>query len=116
MGIQHKTITPVHPQSQGKLERCHLFLKLILTKAVNNVPSRWEDVLGDALLACRATVSTTTSFTPHCLMTGRRMRLPLQKALSSPGPNEFGNRLDTLSTVLKIARQMTIQSREYNRK
>jgi len=116
MGITHKTITPNHPQSAGKIERCHLFLKSILTKAVNNVPSSWEDVLGDALLACRATVSTTTSFTPHFLMTGRRIRLPLQKALQSHGPNEFGNRLDTLSNVLKIARQMTIQSREYNRK
>jgi len=49
-------------------------------------------------------------------MTGRRIRLPLQKALRPPGPNELGNRLDTLSNMLKIARQMTIQSREYNRK
>ena len=48
-------------------------------------------------------------------MTGRRIKLPLQTALSATGPNEFGNRLDDLSRVLKIARKMTVESRKYNR-
>ena len=115
MGIKHIRTSPVHPNSDGLLERQHSFLKNLLAKAVANVPSRWEDVLNDVLLAHRATVSTRTSFTPHFLMTGRRIRLPLQKALAAAGPNEFGNRLDDLSRVLKIAREMTVESRKYNR-
>jgi len=115
MGIQHKTITPIHPQSQDRIERCNLFLKSIITKAVNDVPSRWDVVLGKALSACRASVSTMTSFTP-CLNNRPTNAPAITESISSPGPNEFGNRLDKLSNVLKIARQMTIQSREYNRK
>ena len=115
MGIKHIKTSPVHPNSNGLLERAYSFLKQLIAKAVANVPSRWEEVLNDVLLAQRATVSTRTTFTPHFLMTGRRIRLPLQTALRAIGPNEFGNRLDDLSRVLKIAREMTVESRKYNR-
>ena len=37
----------------------------MIQKAVNNQPSRWEEVLNNVLLAYRASVSMTTGYTPH---------------------------------------------------
>ena len=115
IGIEHRTTTPVHPQSNGKIERFNKSIKELIQKAVNNVPSRWESVLNDALLAYRASVSTTTGYTPYFLMTGRHIRMPLQKALRISNDQTFGNRLDELARALKIARAMTEDSRKHNR-
>ena len=114
IGIEHRMSTPAHPQSNGKIERFNRTLKQMIQKAVNNQPSRWEEVLNDVLLAYRASVSTTTGYTPHFLMTGRHLRMPMQKALRASNENEFGNRLDTLATALKIARSMTEDSRKHD--
>ncbi|KAI0230312.1 hypothetical protein LSAT2_019320, partial [Lamellibrachia satsuma] len=106
---------PVHPQSNGKIERFNRTIKEMIQKAVNNEPGRWESVLNDALLAYRTSVSTTTGDTPHFLMTGRRLRMPVEKTLRVSNEQAFGNRLDDLATALKIARAMTEDNRKYIR-
>ena len=115
IGIEHRTTTPMHPQCNGKIERFNRTIKEMITKAVQNQPSRWESVLNDALLSYRASVSTTTGYTPHFLMTCRMLRMPLQKALRVSNDEAFGNRLDALASALKIARMMTVDSRKHNR-
>ena len=75
LGVQHNVTTPVHPCSNGRIERFHLTLKQIINKLINNSPVNWENKLGDALLAYRNAVSTTTGHTPFYLVYGRHVRM-----------------------------------------
>ena len=78
IGIEHRMSTPAYPQSNGKIERFNRTFKQMIQKAVNNQPSRWEEVLNDVLLAYRASISTTTGYTQHLLTTSRHLRMPMQ--------------------------------------
>ena len=115
IGVQHNVTTPVHPQSNGKIERFNRTLKEILQKLMNNNPAAWEDKLGDALYAYRNAVSVTNGHTPFYLLYGRDARVPLSRTLNTPDTNVFGNRLDDLGAALKTARHLTADSRRYNR-
>ena len=115
LGVQHNVTTPVHPCSNGRIERFHLTLKQIINKLINNSPVNWENKLGDALLAYRNAVSTTTGHTPFYLVYGRHARIPLTKMLKTTQATTFGNRLDDLSIALKSTRELTRESRHYNR-
>jgi hypothetical protein len=86
----------------------------MLTKLVNNQPSKWEEHLGDCLTALNNSVSSVTGYSPFYLLYGRRARLPLTKLLpvnSAP----FGNRLDNLARALQEASRNTQDSRRYNK-
>ena len=76
IGVKHNVTTPVHPQSNGKIERFNCTLKEILQKLMNNNPAAWEDKLGDALYAYRNAVSVTNGHTPFYLLYGRDARVP----------------------------------------
>ena len=115
LGVDHHRTTPVHPQSNGKTERCNRTLKEILQKLVNNQQHQWEDRLGEALMAHRISVSTTTGHSPFYLMYGRHGRVPLSKTLQTTSEQTFGNRLDDLAKALKLARTATEDSRHHNR-
>ena len=115
LGIKRNVTTPVHPSSNGRSERFNRSLKEILQKLIHNTPSDWEDRLGDALLAYRNAVSTTTGHTTFFLMCCRHARAPLTKLLRTTQANTFCNRLDYLSTAIKSVRIMTEESRHYNR-
>ena len=68
IGVCHHRTAPKHPPSNGRCERFNRTLKELLQRLVNNTPSQWEDRLGDALLAYRASVSLTTGHTPFFLL------------------------------------------------
>ena len=115
LGVEHRTTTPVHPQSNGRTERFNRTLKELLAKSVNNYTPDWEDRLGDCLAAYRVSVSDVTGHTPFFLLYGRRVRTPLTRLLQPRTANHFGNRLDDLSSALQTARHATADSRKYNR-
>ena len=115
IGVEHRTTTPFHPSCNGRIERFNKTVKYLIQRAVDNQPNRWEDVLNDALLAYRTSVSSTTGYTPHFLVTGRKLRMPMEKTLRISNEQSFGNRLDDLAIALKIARVNTEESRKYNR-
>ena len=71
MGVEHRTTTPVYPQSNGRTERFNRMLKELLSKSVNNYTPDWEDQLGDYLAAYRVNVSDVTGHTPFFLLYGR---------------------------------------------
>ena len=81
----------------------------------NNNASRWEERLGDALLAYRTSVSTTTGYTPFFLLYGRRSRMPLTELLRADPQDHLGGRLYDLAEALKVAKAATEDSRKYNR-
>jgi transposase InsO family protein len=91
IGIEHHCTTPVHPQSNGRTERFNRTLKEMLRRMINNCAEDWEDRLGEALLAYRTSVSTTTGYTPFYLLYGRRSRMPLAKTLQITSEEGFCN-------------------------
>ena len=115
LGVIHHRTSPVHPLSNGRVERFNRTLKEMLAKTVNNYTPNWENKLGDCLAAYRNSVSSVTGYTPFFLLYGRRGRLPLTRLLTVKRDNYFGNRLDDLAIALKVARQATTDSRRYNR-
>lgn len=69
-------------------------------------------------MAHRNSVSSVTGYTPFFLMYGRRGRLPLTRMLAAEGESQvkpFGTRLHDLSIAFEIARELTADSRKYNR-
>ena len=115
LGVEHRTTTSVHPQSNGQTERFNRTLKELLAKSVNNYTTDWEDRLGDCPAAYRVSVSDVTGHTPSFLLYGRRVRTPLTRLLQPRTANHSGNRLDDLSSALQMARHATADSRKYNR-
>ena len=65
LGIAHHRTTPVHPHSNGRVERFNRTFKEMLAKFVNNETHTWEDRLGDVLAAYRISVSSVTGYTPY---------------------------------------------------
>ena len=115
LGVEHRHTTPVHPQSNGKTERFNRTFKQLLARAVNNQPTVWPTKIGACLTAYRNAVSNTTGYSPFYLMYGRQARLPMSRTLKQGGGQEFGNRLDDLSTALQVASKLTLHSRLHNR-
>ncbi|XP_072333048.1 protein NYNRIN-like isoform X1 [Scyliorhinus torazame] len=86
-GIIQKFHIAYHPQSSGIVERMNRTLKSTLRKMVQQNNTTWDSVLPFALMFLRNTVSTSTGYTPHTLMTGRPMEgteLLLGLDLTSP--------------------------------
>ena len=85
---------------------------------VNGKRGDWEERLGEALMAHRNSVSSVTGYTPFYLTYGRRGRLPLTRMLTAEREGQvrpLGSRLHELSTALNLARELTVDSRKYNR-
>ena len=67
-GIFHKTATPYHPQTSGKVKLSNRELKSILEKIVDRSLKDWAFKLDDALWANCTTCKTPLSTTPHRLV------------------------------------------------
>ncbi|MGL5706847.1 MAG: reverse transcriptase domain-containing protein [Aeromonas sp.] len=75
--------TAYHPEGNGQVERTNRSLKNLLRFFVpTDNASDWDMELPRCLLAYRATVHGSTGFTPHRMVTGREIRLPID--LSTP--------------------------------
>lgn len=79
-------------------------IKSLIQKVLDNQPSRWEDVVNGALLAQRTSVSSTTGYTPHFLLTGWELQMQMEKTLRVSNKHAIGSRLGDLATALNIAR------------
>ena len=117
VAVEQINTTPVHPQSNGKIERFHRTMKEMLRKLCNGDRPQWQAQLPQALAAYRNAVSTVTGYTPFFLYYGRRARLPLSNVLQDalPPPNLLGNRLSDMADVFKQAKLNTENSRLHNR-
>jgi len=117
IGVEHRTTTPVHPQSNGRIERFNRTLKEMLRKLINGKRLDWEKKLPMALKAYRISVSTVTGFSPFHLWHARRPRVPLTRMLQPDQEygSGFRSRLADMSDVYKQAKLLTEDSRKYNR-
>ncbi|KAL6466836.1 hypothetical protein MHYP_G00246400 [Metynnis hypsauchen] len=98
LGIHKTRTTPLHPQSDGLVERFNRTLAAQLAMVVGKNQRDWDKHLPVVLLACRSAVQETTGFTPARLMFGRELRTPVTLAFGAP-PDGGGNAPDTPSFV-----------------
>ena len=84
LGILKTRTSPYHPQCDGQVESMNRTIIEHLVLNTANPADTWDLNLGLALMAYRSEVQTSTGFTPHFLMYGREMRLPIDIMYRSP--------------------------------
>ena len=75
-GIRHVRSSPYHPQSNGKIERFHRYLKKHFGAAVSEGKS-WEDELPSILMAYRSTCHPMTGASTDVMLFKRDIRTKL---------------------------------------
>ena len=81
LGIERIFSAPYHPQSNGKLEVFHKYLKPTLKKLCEKDPSNWDQYLNQVLASYRVTPNLATAEMPFFLVYGRDPNLPLHQLL-----------------------------------
>ena len=76
LGIEWLFSAPYHPQSNGKLEVFHKYLKPTLKKLCEKDPSNWYQYLNQVLASYRVTPNFATVETPFFLVYGRNPIYP----------------------------------------
>ena len=90
LGIDYIFSAPYHPQSNGKLEVFHKYLKPTLKKLCKKDPTNWDKYLNQVLASYRVTPNLTTVETLFFLVCGRDPNLPLYQFLE-PMQHFLGN-------------------------
>ena len=75
-GIRHVRNSPYHPQSNGKIERFHRYLKKHFRAVVSEGKS-WEDELPSILMAYSSTCHPMTGASPDVMLVKREIRTKL---------------------------------------
>ena len=81
LGIDRIFSAPYHPQSNGKLEVFHKYLKPTLKKLREKDLSNWDKYINQVLASYRVTPNLATAETPFFLVYGRDPNLPLHQLL-----------------------------------
>ena len=84
LGMDKTKTTPLHPQSDGMVERFNRTIEEMLSKFVAEDQRDWDSHLPILMMAYRSAVHETTSFTPCELMFGRQIDLPIDLQLGRP--------------------------------
>lgn len=118
LGMHKTRTTPLHPQSDGLVERFNKTLGQQLAIVSAKHQRDWDKHLPMVLMACRSAVQDSTSCTPALLMLGREIRTPAEMAFGRPldsphvppGP-EYARRLqDRLETAHNFAREQLVNA------
>ena len=80
-GIDHIFSAPNHPQSNGKLEVFHKYLKPTLKKLCEKDPTNWAKCINQVLTSYRVKPNLATVEIPFFLVCGRDPNLPLHQLL-----------------------------------
>lgn len=84
LGIKKTRTTPLHPQSDGLVERMIRTLLQYLSQFVSDHQKDWDEWIPTFLLAYRTSRHETTAMSPAMVFLGRELRLPLDLLRGSP--------------------------------
>ncbi|UYV72261.1 hypothetical protein LAZ67_9002385 [Cordylochernes scorpioides] len=108
----HKTrTTPLHPQSDGMVEKFNRTLASQLSLFVAQSLRDWDSQLPILLMAYRSSVHETTGYSPAKMLLGKELKLPFDIFFGCPnsigeGSDEFVDRLHSrLEKVHRWARE-----------
>ena len=87
MGIEKTRTTPLHPQSDGLVERFNRTLKDMLSLFVEANQRDWDKHLPYLMMAYRSAVHESTGYRPVEMMLGRNMNLPVDLETERPSAN-----------------------------
>ena len=85
-GIHKTRTTPLHPQSDGFIERSFRTMNRLLKAAVEEQDKEWDEIIPFILSIYRCTPHSATKVSPYKILFGREMKLPL--ALLEDVPDE----------------------------
>ncbi|XP_064827230.1 uncharacterized protein LOC135543829 [Oncorhynchus masou masou] len=107
LGLHKTPTTPLHPQSDGLVERFNKMLGQQLAIVSSKHQRDWDKHLPMVLMACRSAVQDSTSCTPALLMLGREIRTPAEMAFGL----EYAWRLqDCLETAHTFTREQLVNA------
>ncbi len=85
----HRTYSTVYnPQSNGTVEWCNHTILSLLRTVVSEQQNDWDDHLPATLCAYRSTPHASTGVSPHKMVYGIEMTLPLDLMLGNTGPDQ----------------------------
>ena len=113
LGVQKTRTTPLHPQSDGMVERFNRTLAGELAKYCREDQEDWDLWLPFALMAYRSAVQEATDFTPARLMLGRELRLPLDLVTGRPPGEELPS--SELEYVAAMRQRMEVTRQQATR-
>ena len=84
LGIRKTRTTPLHPESDGMVERFNRTLVQEMAKRCRHGQTDWDQHIPTILMAYRSAEHEATGYTPAQLMIGRDLRLPLDLLMERP--------------------------------
>ena len=81
LGINKTRTTSFRPSANGQVERLNYSIAQIIRCFVGEKSEVWDEYVGLAASAIRATVHRSTGFIPNMLMLGREVRCPINLML-----------------------------------
>ena len=84
LGIKKTCTTPLHPQSDGMIERMNRTLEAQLSKFVDEHHRDWDYYIPYLMMTLRSATHETTKCTPAMLQFGRELHLPIDLLLGRP--------------------------------
>ena len=116
LGIDRIFSAPYHPQSNGKLEVFHKYLKPTLKKLCEKDPANWDKYINQVLAIYRITPNLATAESPFFLVYSRDPNLPLHQLLEPmqhflEDPDSGKLHLETHRLALAIAKKTLDENR-----
>ncbi|GFW79740.1 retrovirus-related Pol polyprotein from transposon 412 [Trichonephila clavipes] len=111
LGIDKTKTTPLHPQSDGMVERFNRTILNNLSLMVSKNQQDWDQKVPLFLLAYRSAVHETTGYSPSQMLFGRDIRLPCDLLFGRPpdtpsSPEEYVQNLQArFEDVHNLARE-----------
>ena len=103
LGMTKTRTTPLHPQSDGMVERFNRTLEAQLFMFVEDHQRDWDQLVPLMLMAYRTAVHETTGCTPASLMFGRDLKLAIDILYGRP---ETEHAQHTTSYALKLQERL----------
>ena len=111
LGMTKTRTTPLHPQSDGMVERMNRTIEAQLSMFVQDHQRDWDEFIPLLMMAYHSSNHDTTKCSPAKLMLGRELRLPVDLLLGRPVQEETDlatpyaeNLQQTMETVHNFAR------------